>query len=172
MRLLEINAVFSDSNYVIKACCQCSIGKVPGVYHVIAWRRAGNKPLPEARSKTNLVGCHKVSVSYTEIKNMKFTSTNLTWIQNDSNYQAFESNNIIDMSWVRCIILFQFPWLLVFNSLWPSVITTSLCSFIVNCVSLFQVSPAQIWVVPWICELSDHQLHEPMASLVASNSNR
>ena len=47
------------------------------------------------------------------------------------------------------------------------------CTFIVNRVSLFQVSPAQIWVASWICELSGHQLDEPIwASLVASNSNK
>ena len=39
---------------------------------------------------------------------------------------------------------------------------TSLCTFVVNCVSLFQVSPPQIWVASWICELPCHQLDEPM----------
>ena len=33
------------------------------------------------------------------------------------------------------------------------ILFVSLCTFIVNCVSLYQVSPAQIWVASWICEL-------------------
>ena len=33
------------------------------------------------------------------------------------------------------------------------ILFVSLCTFIVNCVSLYQVSPAQIWVASWIYEL-------------------
>ena len=58
---------------------------------------------------------------------------------------------------------FFYPYLII-DSLFILKIwfVCPLCTSIAHCVSLFQASPAQLWVSWLKCELSGHQLDEPM----------
>ena len=75
---------------------------------------------------------------------------------------VFTSQIAIQMAVVRILKMYSFHNCRLFSCSYhfyilsyinDFILFVSLCTFIVNCVSLYQVSPAQTWVASWICEL-------------------
>ena len=64
--------------------------------------------------------------------------------------------------------LFPFPHKIIdiLSYIKDFILFVSLCTLIVNCVSLYQVSPAQIWVASWTYVFSGHQPDEPTVNKI------